>query len=163
MISSDELLIENVVTGCTSFINKALLDVAKPIPSDSILHDKWLALVASRFGSIIFIPAPLVSYRQHESNVIGASRSGILYIIFRLFKFFNYPPWRRIEHYYIQAKLFYKHCGGRVPLIMKYQRANICKRFLILFRGRLKKNSLSKQIPFILTMLLRLPFYPRQH
>ncbi len=66
------LVISNVVTGCTAFINEALARKAVPVSKEAIMHDWWLSLVASAFGKLVFIDAPLVSYRQHDMNAIGA-------------------------------------------------------------------------------------------
>ncbi len=66
------LVISNVVTGCTAFINEALARKAVPVSKEAIMHDWWLSLVASAFGKLVFIDAPLVSYRQHDTNAIGA-------------------------------------------------------------------------------------------
>ena len=66
------LVISNLVTGCTAFINEALARKAVPVSKEAIMHDWWLSLVASAFGKLVFIDAPLVSYRQHDTNAIGA-------------------------------------------------------------------------------------------
>lgn len=67
------LLCQNQVTGCACVINRALLVLACPLPSNVLMHDWWLALLASSVGKIEFIPDRLVKYRQHEGNVLGAS------------------------------------------------------------------------------------------
>ena len=36
------------------------------------MHDQFFALLAFKFGKIIFIDKPLEFYRQHENNVVGA-------------------------------------------------------------------------------------------
>lgn len=66
------LIISNLVTGCTALINEALAVLARPVPQQAIMHDWWLALVASAFGKVIFLNRPLVHYRQHGKNTIGA-------------------------------------------------------------------------------------------
>ena len=66
------LLAQNFVTGCTVVVNKALLDVALPVPKEAVMHDWWLALCAASFGKIEYIDKPLVKYRQHASNEVGA-------------------------------------------------------------------------------------------
>ena len=66
------LVISNLVTGCTTLFNEELADMALPIPDRAIMHDWWLALTASAFGQVIFIDIPLVEYRQHANNTIGA-------------------------------------------------------------------------------------------
>ena len=66
------MVISNLVTGCTALINEALAVKAVPVSNQAIMHDWWLALVASAFGKVIFLATPLVHYRQHDSNTIGA-------------------------------------------------------------------------------------------
>lgn len=66
------LVISNLVTGCTALINESLARRALPIPPQAIMHDWWLALVASAFGKVVYLDTPLVHYRQHGNNTIGA-------------------------------------------------------------------------------------------
>lgn len=68
----EQILIKNSVTGCALLANRALVEKANPIPDGAVMHDHWLALVAAAFGRIESIKEPLVLYRQHGSNVIGA-------------------------------------------------------------------------------------------
>jgi glycosyltransferase involved in cell wall biosynthesis len=68
------LLVQNFVTGCTMFFNRALLDVSLPVPDEADMHDWWLAQVSSALGVLSYIDEPLVMYRQHSANVIGAKR-----------------------------------------------------------------------------------------
>lgn len=82
----NDLIYTNVVTGCTVMVNRALLDKALPIPADSMMHDWWLALVASRFGVIGFLDRPTLDYRQHGSNLLGSSGLGWRYWKSRLMR-----------------------------------------------------------------------------
>lgn len=71
----NRLVMQNVVTGCSMAINRSLLEKARPIPKAIVMHDWWLALVASCFGQVVPLSEPLVLYRQHGSNAIGAGSS----------------------------------------------------------------------------------------
>lgn len=65
-------LIESIIYGCTTVINKPLRDlVIKNIPNHAFMHDWWLYLVASAFGTIIYDKEPHHLYRQHSSNKFG--------------------------------------------------------------------------------------------
>ena len=83
------VVISNLVTGCTTLFNEELSQIALPIPDNAIMHDWWLALIASAFGRVIYIDIPLVEYRQHENNTIGAkefkkhhqSRTKIMHVV----------------------------------------------------------------------------------
>ena len=71
-----QVLIKNPVTGCALLANRALLERARPIPEEAVMHDHWLALVASVFGHIEAVEEPLVLYRQHGRNTVGAEAYG---------------------------------------------------------------------------------------
>lgn len=69
------LLRHNVVTGATMALSRIVLDAALPIP-DLGLHDVWFgfasALLDAGAGRLVVLDEPLVKYRQHEANLVGA-------------------------------------------------------------------------------------------
>lgn len=69
-----DVMVQNVVTGCTMLINRSLAEMAMPIPDESKMHDWWIAMVAVAFGKIEFIPESTILYRQHGKNDTGAKR-----------------------------------------------------------------------------------------
>jgi glycosyltransferase involved in cell wall biosynthesis len=69
------LVFRNVITGCASAINRSLLNMGNPISNKAIMHDWWFALIAASCGKVIFVEEQLNLYRQHNDNVIGATRS----------------------------------------------------------------------------------------
>lgn len=71
------LLAHNVVTGCAAMINRALLELAVPVPPNVAMHDWWLALCAAVVGRIEYLPETTVLYRRHDANVT-AGRRGLL-------------------------------------------------------------------------------------
>jgi len=83
-ISLNRLLVQNVATGCTVMVNRPLIDCALPIPPAAVMHDWWLALVATTFGRIGHLPTPTVLYRQHGKNDTGARKFGLGDLIRRL-------------------------------------------------------------------------------
>ncbi len=68
----NRVLVQNYATGCTMLFNRAARDLALPIPTAAMMHDWWLALVVAAFGQVGFVDTPLVLYRQHGLNDIGA-------------------------------------------------------------------------------------------
>ncbi|MCQ9210920.1 MULTISPECIES: glycosyltransferase family 2 protein [unclassified Streptococcus] len=66
-----EELTENTVTGGVSMVNHALVQLWNE--TDAILmHDWYLALLASAFGKLVYIDVATELYRQHGNNVLGA-------------------------------------------------------------------------------------------
>ncbi len=82
-----ELLMQNVVTGCTTMINQPLADMAvraKDCPQ-MLMHDWWLALIAAAFGKAAYLPEATIDYRQHGKNTVGAKNPRSLrYIVSRI-------------------------------------------------------------------------------
>lgn len=74
-----EYFFSNDVTGCTTLFKKELLAFALPFPEGMLAHDWWLAICASKEGSIKYFNEPLISYRQHTSNQIGAADVSKIY------------------------------------------------------------------------------------
>lgn len=69
-------LVENNITGNTVMINRSFLRKMGEAPRTCVMHDWWLGLFASCFGKISYIDSPLVLYRQHGNNQVGA-KSGM--------------------------------------------------------------------------------------
>jgi len=79
-----ELIVSNSITGCVMACNKPLIEIAKRSSiQDSIMHDWYLALIASAFGVVDFIDSPLILYRQHSTNQVGAKSFALKEIINR--------------------------------------------------------------------------------
>ncbi len=80
----NDLLLQNIITGCTIMINRKLAELALPIPNDCMMHDWWLGLVSSQFGKIDYINESTLKYRQHSSNSIGAKNFTLQYLLEKL-------------------------------------------------------------------------------
>lgn len=77
------LLSVNQVTGCTMMVNRTLLRMALPLPRETIMHDWWCGLVSGS-GRRRFVPTPLILYRQHGANQLGAKDRSLKTRLLRL-------------------------------------------------------------------------------
>ena len=66
------LIAQNYIPGCSTLFSRDLLEYALPIPETAVMHDWWLALIASMAGKIGYEPSRTVLYRQHDANVLGS-------------------------------------------------------------------------------------------
>lgn len=145
------LVFRNTVTGCAALCNRALLERALPIPPEAVMHDHWLALCASVFGRIGVEPRPLVLYRQHGANAIGAVPEGKLPLM-RMFLNFvrgrGEPiPWDDLLR---QPGAFHRAYGREMPRgastlladLLSVPRRNAFMRRWLLLRHRLLPGSL---------------------
>ncbi|MBQ1472698.1 MAG: glycosyltransferase family 2 protein [Lachnospiraceae bacterium] len=80
-----QILIDNPAAGCSMAFNRALRDRCLPLPNaDNIeMHDAWVMMMAAVYGEICFVPSPLVLYRQHGDNVLGAATESRLQKVLR--------------------------------------------------------------------------------
>jgi glycosyltransferase involved in cell wall biosynthesis len=97
-------LLDNVVTGCATAFNRAAADLAFPLPVQAMQHDRWLALVCAWFGHVRAIPHPLLLYRQHEGNALGAEPGSLRGLE------------ARIQAWSGQAAAFLQRFGGQMTV-----------------------------------------------
>ncbi|MCF6322294.1 MAG: glycosyltransferase family 2 protein [Rhizobiaceae bacterium] len=67
-------LVENIVSGCTSVINRSTLNLIHDLETpDVFFHDWWLYLIVSGCGGNVFFDSkPGIRYRQHSANIAGS-------------------------------------------------------------------------------------------
>tara|TARA_Y100000385_G_C12991547_1_gene593049 strand:+ start:414 stop:1124 length:711 start_codon:yes stop_codon:yes gene_type:complete len=58
----------NNFLGCCMALNRRILDLSLPFPSNNLSHESWLGAVAETFGKTKFIPEKLIMFRRHTSN-----------------------------------------------------------------------------------------------
>lgn len=119
-----QLLVQNNVTGCTVMINRALKEKCGMIPDDCIMHDWWLALVATAFGRVNHIWESTIYYRQHSGNQVGAKASyGLAFIKRKLATLGEVR--KNYNATYTQANAFLKQYGD----LLKKQQYDLIKTY----------------------------------
>jgi glycosyltransferase involved in cell wall biosynthesis len=88
----DTALRRNLATGATVAVTRALWQAARPFPS-TWLHDEWLTMLAASADVALWSDDPFISYRVHNSNVVGVTRPTLRYRIDRVFE----PQRERME------------------------------------------------------------------
>lgn len=155
----NKILVSNNVTACTAMLNKALIDLAKPIPKMAIMHDWWVALVASAFGEIAYINQPLIYYRQHGTNNVGARKYNLSYILKKISNVIKDRELHEITLLSVaQAnsfKLRYRHQLDSNLLKMLEVYANLMtldflEKRLSFFKYRFFKSGLARNLSFLL-------------
>lgn len=156
--SFNNLLVQNIVTGCTVMINKALVRLLYEIPRKSVMHDMWLALIAAAFGKIVFLNHPTLLYRQHDNNVEGAKNVySLKYFIWKILS------GRQIHNNlllnYAQAGEFLRIYGNSLNSTFKdmlyeystFEEKSIFEKYMVIKKYSLKKQGLIR----VLGQLLR--------
>jgi hypothetical protein len=117
--SLPRVAVESVALGSTMLFNRALLEVALPMPLGATYQDWWLALVATAFGRFIPLEGPTILYRRHASNATSDPYSSGLAGALR--RTLNAPgaPRRRLRKVLtqavVQAGVFVAQYRDRLP------------------------------------------------
>ena len=113
-LALNQLLVQNVVTGCTMMINKRLADLSceKPLPEEALMHDGWIALICSVFGKSAFLDESTIDYRQHGNNSVGAKNVASLPYLIERFK--SKAMKNSLKNAAIQAKAFADSFGENI-------------------------------------------------
>ena len=106
-----QLLVQNVVTGCTMMVNGAMAELANAhMPAGKILmHDWWLAMTGAAMGTVGFLNQATIDYRQHGNNTVGAKDTKSLAYIMK--KIRNDGVRKAMEDTYAQAEIFLEAFG----------------------------------------------------
>lgn len=110
--SFEALLAHNVVTGATMAFRSKHRDLLIPIPTQWI-HDGWIAIVISAFADVIYLDRPLIKYRQHPSQQLGAIRKSIRQHIANTQGSYNKGKYRSMPGLYRQV---YERLKGATAL-----------------------------------------------
>lgn len=112
------------VTGCTMLFNREAKDCCVfPVP-EIAMHDRWLCLCVLKEKGILYgIDKPLMYYRQHGSNSlgagsVGASSVGFLYRV----KHLRCIVKRHVEHYSVLSLLGYGSVFKYIKHTLKYRK-----------------------------------------
>lgn len=75
--SFQNAIVQNIAAGNTTALNRAALDLVQAASKEVgqiVMHDWWLyQIVTGIGGAVIFDPEPMMLYRQHPDNLIGAN------------------------------------------------------------------------------------------
>jgi glycosyltransferase involved in cell wall biosynthesis len=153
------LLVQNIVHGCAMLINRELkLRLKLEYLNDDILsriemHDWYLALIASEFGSIKYINRSLIKYRQHQYNIVGTKRRFSLLRIRNSLEDIkkNKTSVKRAIDYAIVIKSVYKETLSYDTYLFLTHLINIhmddkIKRIIFLIRNKLLQHGLIRII-----------------
>lgn len=151
----NSLVCQNVGQGATMIFNNALINKIKTIPEDLHMHDWWLMLFAASFGRVFYLPEPLLYYRQHTGNVIGARRRGIFNQVLKYVQGESKVN-KHISSIVMQAKAFHKQylqdlvAEKSFFLEQLYQHRNKSKfqRVIFLLRNKIHLTSFKRTLTF---------------
>lgn len=145
-------LAQNVISGHSSVLNPAALAIVRRAPTDLPHHDWWIyQLIANSGGTIIRDTETVLTYRQHDSNVMGA-HNGLRASILRYWQVFNgtYGEWvsanltalRAMSNDLTPAARDLLDALAATPRRLGFRRARVFMRFGIVRQSRFQTYAL---------------------
>lgn len=156
-------LVQNIAGGNTMAFNRAARDVlaaATPIGFDIVAHDWWTYKIVSGAGGCVhYDPQPSLSYRQHDSNLVG-SNDGLQAKIKRLRMLFRgrLAEWNDVDVKALQARTELLTADNRL-LLDQFQRLrsdSVTCRVRALSTGRFYRQTRRGQMGLWLAVTLGL-------
>ena len=152
-LSLPRLLMQNFIAGNLMLLNAALREKAGDVPFAALMHDSWIVLVAAAFGRIGFVNAPLLEYRQHGANALGATESSVAHFGQRACE--GAAAFRsRLSANIAQAAAFVDRFGGASPecvrALANFPRIGYLGRRAAIFRHGLFKQGVLRNLALVL-------------
>lgn len=123
VLESDDILFRNCVQGATLCLNNKMLDLLRKSldgesASELAMHDWWIAILSRYFGNWTFIDKPLIRYRQHSANLVGAQKESNVLLNILKNPVRLYDSVRNLKYQYelwirVSDRLNVNNCGKR--------------------------------------------------
>lgn len=152
-------LAQNVTTGCTIMLNRsAAALVAGSEPARATLHDWWCYLVVTASGGqLLHDDEPVVLYRQHGANLVGAPRSTARRAVAAMRRgpsvFMNVLR-QHVEALQTQPQLLSPVARRQLAVIDRALRGGMVRRLMVLRMRDLHRQTLSETLLFWLWFLI---------
>ena len=147
------LMLQNIVTGCTCMINDKCKELALKCKKveNIIMHDWWCGIIAVYFGKIDYIDIPLILYRQHTNNSVGAKNvRDVKYILYKVRDYTNVR--KSIQSTQKQIACFEETFDTRDKILMEYSALSEQKkrkRIFFFIKNNIWKKGLIRNIGLV--------------
>ncbi|WP_413694112.1 glycosyltransferase family 2 protein [Psychromonas sp. KJ10-2] len=154
-----QLCQQNVVSGCTTLFNRALMEKALPIPEQAYMHDWWLALVAHRCGEIVFIDKALIQYRQHHHNTIGARERSVISLFLKFTH--HLRQFKKSQQGIINQAIAFKQFEQKnklsenetLAILSSLNSATLCKKMSYFCKGKVTRSHFFGKVALLVSLL----------
>lgn len=164
------LLYHNVISGCAMAFRAEYKNLILPLPEDLnlILHDHWTGILLSAVSKLGLINEPLVLYRQHPKQQVGARAAEIKEVLPTSFRsYFFRDLLGRFETKYSFDDILERLETVRRRIIPIADRSAICKATLDDIGGHIThlrsrteiKKGIKQHLPIVIKELTTLRYH----
>ncbi len=165
------LILRNTITGCSMMFRREVLKLALPFPKQQIKnsfhHDLWIALMSLQFGRILPVDEPLVLYRQHVNNVVGAKKVSLIDFFIKASSnkgFFTEQQKKFIFQVSFRkelAKSYLERSGNRTEALNVYTKQGFFNLIKLVFHSKKQEYKACRFILYLIIGRLLLLLQPR--
>lgn len=113
-IQFQNILIGNIVTGCTVMMNGSMKREIEKMPNNIIMHDYWMALIAFGIGDFKVMTQTPIRYRVHSNSVTIKSKKNIFNRVQSFLNIFTDFKNIYLSENIVQAEFFLIDYGTRL-------------------------------------------------
>lgn len=155
-------VVENSATGCSVVFGDEIKHRFLQAQSNAmVMHDWWLYLVATAFGTVIYDSRPGLLYRQHLSNVAGwQPRPTKLWHRYKSLRQrlktgnAGMDSLNQAERFIDTYKDLAPAKAGLVRHLIKLRNQNVLKRFFYALRPGVRRNNLAENVGLRIMILM---------
>jgi glycosyltransferase involved in cell wall biosynthesis len=131
------LLKDNVIAGSSMAFRRSVFEKTGGV-SKGFWHDDWIALNAYGYGKICAVETPLIYYRQHANNQIGAKKTTIRQ------KWKNYAnSFAKIKKYRAVRKRMYEDFSKQPEISLTEDENDKLAQCILFWKGTINLESMS--------------------
>lgn len=155
-------IVQSIAGGNTMMINRAAIDLLQAASQEVrklVVHDWWIyQIITGTGGAVIYDPTPLLLYRQHDDNVIGANNGisarfrRLRYIMAGRFRYWNTL---NIKSLNASAHRLTPENREILRIFESDRAANLSKRFSMIRRTGIRRQGLEGKLALYAAVILR--------
>lgn len=153
-------LVQSIAGGNTMVINQSSrrLIIKTPMDAEVVAHDWWVYILVSACGGSVYYDAePMILYRQHDHNIIGANTS-LTARLLRVMKLLDGQFQQWISSNLNLLDVYSNQLQENNKLILlefiELRNTNIFNKFRIMHRTKLYRQTFIGNIALVLAMIL---------
>ncbi len=154
-------LVQSIAGGNTMTINRAARQLLAKASArtEFVSHDWWTYLIVTAAGGIVrYDPRPLVRYRQHEANLVGANVSwkARLSRLGRLFRG-DFAGWtdRNLNGLAVNRDILSKDAAACLGLFIRSRKGGVLRRLRLLRKSGVYRQTLAGTLGLYLAFIWR--------
>ncbi|WP_432647397.1 glycosyltransferase [Mitsuokella sp.] len=148
-------MVQNIGTGCTEVFNQEAARLYRlGIGTFEELHDYWMFLVCIFMGRVVYDKNPHILYRQHENNVVGASKRSYTKAVKHILFTHSSRRVRTLNNFRLVYKEYLKKEDKDDLMLLSSYNSSVKKKLYLFFNPKYRASDFRVTVGYKLRILL---------